>query len=211
MKTEDLIFLLANDPLPSKPPAWRLPLAATLALILTLGMVMQGWGWHPQFPALLGSASFQFKSLWLLALALSSCMLLWHLARPAHNLGHGLQGIGLAWLAMVGAGAYHVWQVEPTERLSLLIGQSWWSCPLSIALIALPWLPVCLLYLRQMAPTRLVLGGANAGFLAGALATAIYSLHCTETSYAFFSIWYVAGMGISTAVGAFLGPRYLRW
>ena len=211
MKTEDLIFLLANDPLPSKPPAWRLPLAATLALILTLGMVMQGWGWHPQFPALLGSASFQFKSLWLLALALSSCMLLWHLARPAHNLGHGLQGIGLAWLAMVGAGAYHVWQVEPTERLSLLIGQSWWSCPLSIALISLPWLAVFLLYLRQMAPTQLALSGASAGFLSGALATGLYSLHCIETSYAFFGVWYAAGMGLSSLIGAILGPRLLRW
>jgi hypothetical protein len=39
----------------------------------------------------------------------------------------------------------------------------------------------------------------------------LYSLHCAETSYAFFSVWYVAGMGLSTAMGAFLGPRYLRW
>jgi len=211
MKTQDLIFLLANDPLPSKPPAWRLPLAATAALALTLAMVVQGWGLHAQLPALLASASFQIKSLWILTLALCSGWLLWRLARPAQTLGHGMQGIGLAWLAMAGAGAYHLWQAAPGERLGLLMGQSWWSCPLSIALIALPWLAVCLLYLRQMAPTRLAGGGASAGFLAGALSTALYSLHCTETSYAFFSVWYVAGMGLSTAVGALAGPRWLRW
>ena len=43
MKTNELIALLASDPLPSRPPAWRLPLAATLAFALTLAMVVGGF------------------------------------------------------------------------------------------------------------------------------------------------------------------------
>ena len=211
MKTNELIALLASDPLPSRPPAWHLPLAAALALALTLAMVVGGWGLHADLRGLVASASYQLKTLWLLGLALSSGTLVWRLARPAERDGYGMHGIGLSLLAMAGLGAYNLLQADPANRLTLLMGQSWWSCPLSIALIALPWLAVWLLYLRQMAPTRLAWSGASAGFLSGALATGLYSLHCSETSYAFFSVWYVAGMALSTAVGAVLGPRYLRW
>lgn len=211
MKTSDLIALLASDPLPSRPPAWQLPLAATVALALTLAMVVAGWGLHADLPGLVMSASYQIKTAWLLGLALSSGWLLWKAARPAQRDGYGMHGIGIFLLIMACTGAYNLWQADPANRWALLMGQSWWSCPLSIALIALPWLAVWLLYLRQMAPTRLAWSGASAGFLSGALATGLYSLHCTETAYAFFSVWYVAGMGLSTAVGAWSGPRCLRW
>jgi hypothetical protein len=211
MKTNELIALLASDPLPSRPPAWHLPLAATVALGLSLAMVVGGWGLHADLRGLVASASYQLKTVWLLGLALSSGTLVWRLARPAERDGYAMHGIGVFLLIMACTGAYNLWQAEPANRLALLMGQSWWSCPLSIALIALPWLAVWLLYLRHMAPTRLAWSGASAGFLSGALATGLYSLHCAETSYAFFSVWYVAGMGLSTAMGAFLGPRYLRW
>lgn len=211
MKTPDLIALLASDPLPSKPPAWHLPAAVITALVLSLGLVVGGWGLHADLPGLLSSASFQVKSLWLLGLALSSGLLLWRSARPAQRKGYGMHAIGVSLLAIAGMGAYNTLQAAPADRLGLLMGQSWWSCPLSIALIALPWLAVGLMYLRQMAPTNLAWSGASAGFLSGALAAILYSLHCTETSYAFFSVWYVAGIGLSTAVGAFLGRRHLRW
>ena len=211
MKTPALIALLASDPLPSRPPAWHLPLAATVALGLSLAMVVGGWGLHADLRGLVASASYQLKTVWLLGLALSSGTLVWRLARPAERDGYGMHGIGVFLLIMACTGAYNLWQADPADRLTLLMGQSWWSCPLSIALIALPWLAVWLLYLRQMAPTRLAWSGASAGFLSGAMATGLFSLHCTDTSYAFFSVWYVAGMGLSTAMGAFLGPRYLRW
>ena len=211
MKTHELIALLASDPLPSRPPAWHLPLAAALALALTLAMVVGGWGLHADLSGLVASASYQLKTVWLLGLALSSGWLLWKAARPAQRDGYGMHGIGVSLLAMAGLGVYNLLQADPANRLALLMGQSWWSCPLSIALIALPWLAVWLLYLRHMAPTHLAWSGASAGFLSGALATGLYSLHCSETSYAFFSVWYVVGMALSTAVGAVLGPRWLRW
>lgn len=211
MKTNELIALLGSDPLPSRPPAWHLPLAATLALGVSLAMVVGGWGLHADLRGLVASASYQVKTLWVLGLALSSGLLLWKAARPARGDGYGMHGIGVLLLAMAGLGAYNLWHAAPADSLSLVMGQSWWYCPLSIALIALPWLAVWLLYLRQMAPTRLAWSGASAGFLSGALATGLYSLHCTETSYAFFGIWYAAGMGLTSLLGAFLGPRLLRW
>jgi hypothetical protein len=211
MKTSSLIELLASDQLPSGLPAgtWRKAVGA--ALVLSVSMVVGGWGLHADLPGLFHSASFQFKNLWVLALALCSGGLLWRLARPAQRDGYGIHGIGLALLAMALMGATTLGQAEPPARWGLLMGQSWWCCPLSIALISLPWLAVFLLYLRQMAPTRLALSGASAGFLSGALATGLYSLHCIETSYAFFGVWYAAGMGLSSLIGTILGPRLLRW
>ena len=211
MKTSSLIELLASDQLPSGLPAGTWRKAVGTALVLSVSMVVGGWGLHADLQGLLHSASFQFKNLWVLALALCSGGLVWRLARPAQRDGYGMHGIGLALLAMALMGAITLWQAEPPARWNLLMGQSWWSCPLSIALISLPWLAVWMLYLRQMAPTHPTLSGANAGFLSGALATGLYSLHCSETSYAFFGVWYAAGMGLSSLIGAILGPRLLRW
>jgi len=165
MKTNELIALLASDPLPSRPPAWHLPLAATVALGLSLAMVVGGWGLHADLRGLVASASYQLKTVWLLGLALSSGTLVWRLARPAERDGYGMHGIGVFLLIMACTGAYNLWQAEPANRLALLMGQSWWSCPLSIALIALPWLAVWLLYLRHMAPTRLAWSGVFVGRL----------------------------------------------
>jgi hypothetical protein len=211
MKTSELITLLASDPLPPDLPGTSWYLALGGAMVLNLFLVIGVWGLHADVPGLLHSASFQIKGLWLLALLLCSGAGLWRMARPDHRGGFGMQGIGLVWLAMTLLGAHSLWQADPDQRLGLLMGQSWWSCPLSIALIALPWLAVWLMYLRQMAPTRLALSGASAGLLSGALATALYSLHCSETSYAFFSVWYAAGMALSSLIGALLGSRWLRW
>jgi hypothetical protein len=82
---------------------------------------------------------------------------------------------------------------------------------LSIAFVALPVLAALLWTLRDMAPTRPALTGALSGFGAGALAAMLYSLHCTENSFAFFAIWYSTGMGLSAILGAVLGTRFLRW
>ncbi|MGQ3095938.1 MAG: NrsF family protein, partial [Roseateles sp.] len=53
--------------------------------------------------------------------------------------------------------------------------------------------------------------GAAAGLLAGCTATAGYALACTETSAAFVAVWYSCGLLASMALGAWLGPRWLRW
>lgn len=211
MKTSALITLLASDLLPSGLPAVTWLTTVGGALTLSVSMVVSGWGLHADLPGLLHNASFQFKSLWVFALALCSGGLMWRLARPGRRHGYGMHGMGLALLAMALMGANTLWQAELPARWDLLMGQSWWSCPLSIALISLPWLAVWMLYLRQMAPTHPTLSGASAGFLSGALATGLYSLHCSETSYAFFGVWYAAGMVLSSLIGAILGPRLLRW
>jgi len=77
--------------------------------------------------------------------------------------------------------------------------------------LSLPVFVVAIGLLRRMAPTRLRLAGAAAGFVSGAVGALVYSLHCPELAAAFLSVWYALGMLIPTVVGALLGPRLLRW
>jgi hypothetical protein len=65
--------------------------------------------------------------------------------------------------------------------------------------------------LKGLAPTRLRLAGAAAGWLSGALAALVYCLHCPEIEAPFVGIWYLLGMSIPTLAGGLLGPRLLRW
>lgn len=211
MKTNELIGLLASDAALPTQSQWRLPVSVLMAGLLSLALVAGVWGLHPDLSGVVQSDSFQLKLLWVLVLMLSSAWVLRRVARPSQGMGHGVYVLVLAFVAMDLAGANAMLQAQPDQRLALMLGRSWWVCPLSITLISLPWMGVWIQYLHHMAPTRLALSGAVAGLLSGVAATAFYSLHCTETSFAFFSVWYFAGMALSTLLGAVLGARFLRW
>lgn len=211
MKTNELIGLLASDAALPTQSQWRLPVSVLMAGLLSLALVAGVWGLRPDLSGVVQSDSFQIKLLWVLVLMLSSAWVLRRVARPSQGMGHGVYVLVLAFVAMDLAGANAMLQAQPDQRLALMLGRSWWVCPLSITLISLPWMGVWIQYLRHMAPTRLALSGAVAGLLSGVTATAFYSLHCTETSFAFFSVWYLAGMALSTLLDAVLGARFLRW
>jgi hypothetical protein len=38
-----------------------------------------------------------------------------------------------------------------------------------------------------------------------------YALACPEVSLTFVAIWYSLGIALAGVLGAFLGPRVLRW
>jgi hypothetical protein len=92
-----------------------------------------------------------------------------------------------------------------------MLGQSWRTCPFNIVLLSVPTFPAALLAARSLAPTDLRVTGAVAGLLSSALATIAYCLHCPEMSPAFWSVWYAIGMLLPAGIGAWLGPRMLRW
>ena len=133
------------------------------------------------------------------------------LARPGARLGKTplaqVAPIAVVW-AMA---AYALATAAPDARGALLLGQTWTVCPGLIALLSLPVLVGTLWAMKGLAPTQPILAGAAAGLLAGAVATAVYALHCPEMAAPFLATWYLAGMLIPTVAGALLGPRLLRW
>jgi hypothetical protein len=107
--------------------------------------------------------------------------------------------------------AFVLLHAEPANRAALLFGHTWKTCPLNIALLSIPPFIALLWAMRDLAPTRLRLAGAAAGFASGTLATLVYTLHCPESAAPFLATWYVLGMLIPTSIGALIGPRVLRW
>jgi len=84
-------------------------------------------------------------------------------------------------------------------------------CLVSIPVLALPLTLAQLWSLRQDAVTRPWVAGATAGFAAGAGATVIYALTCTEDSPGFYGLWYLLGILASGGIGAGAGRVFLRW
>jgi hypothetical protein len=108
-------------------------------------------------------------------------------------------------------GLWVLWQAEATQRNMLWMGQTWGSCTLSIAAVSLPVWALLTLALRGLAPTRLRLAGALVGVLSGATGTLAYNLHCPEMAVPFVALWNTLAVALMAALGAWLGPRTLRW
>ena len=141
-----------------------------------------------------------------LALWLSS-----RLARPGMGGGVAWGLLALPVLLVWIGGAVELAGVPADARAGLILGKTWRTCPLNIALLSVPTFIGVFWALRGLAPTRLRLAGAAGGLLAGATATLAYCLHCPEMGIPFWGLWYLLGMLVPTALGAALGPRLLRW
>lgn len=211
MKTERLIELLANGAgaVPRNAVERRLwPIALTglgasaLCGVIVLGLVpgalMMHWGWWVKF----GYA---------VALVAVGGWLSARLARPVQRLG-GPQIVLMLVLALMGALGLWTWfTTMPELRLAELLGHSWKTCPRNVVLLALPPMAGIFWAMRGLAPTRPRLAGAAVGLFAGALGAAAYALSCTEVAPSFVAVWYTLGIGLSSLLGALLGPWLLRW
>ena len=142
------------------------------------------------------------------AIALKLCV---RLARPEAPPG----ALPLALLTphlLLGVGAVIETLNAPAgTRLDLWLGHTFIYCPWIITALAVPALVGVLWVLRGFAPTKLRLTGLSAGCLAGAAAAVAYATRCHESSAAFVLCWYTIGILLPGLVGAWIGPRILRW
>lgn len=214
MKTDDFVSMLATRVAARADPAiarWRFVAALGAGLLLSALLVSTTFGIRPDLATVAATAPLWWKLGFAVCIAIGAGVATWHLAAPGRRVGWAwavlLVPVALAWLA---AGA-SLWHAAPAARWPMIAGQSWRSCPFNIALLSLPVFVCTLWAVREGAPTRPRAAGAAAGLLAGALGTIAYCLHCTEMAVTFWALWYVLGMLVPTVVGAWLGPRLLRW
>jgi hypothetical protein len=211
MRTDDLIQLLSVQAGPApRAVAWR-RLAPAAVVGLTAGTVL----------ALMAQAMVPLQVLtdpmwWLkwgysAALAAGAAWLTARLARPAasHVLPRRLLLLTVATMALLGIADWLL--AEPAQRMPQLMGHSWVTCPRNVLLLSLPAMAACFWAVRGLAPTQLRWAGAAAGLCAGALGAMGYALICDETAPSFVAIWYSLGIASSSLLGAWLGPRLLRW
>ncbi len=213
METDRLVTLLAAGVAPvdkhvaARRFSWALfagALGATLLILVFYGL-------RPDIGEMLVTPLFWAKVALPVALAAGALAVTARLARPGVAVGAAWAGLAVP-IAIVWIAGLTVWSIAPAgERASLLFGLTWRSCPFNIAFLSIPGFVAALAAVRGLAPTRLRLAGASAGAMAGATATVAYCLHCPEMGVPFWAVWYLLGMALPTAVGALIGPRYLRW
>ncbi|HEX6138583.1 MAG TPA: DUF1109 domain-containing protein [Casimicrobiaceae bacterium] len=212
MRTDELVKMLATGTVAVEPgaAARRFALAVGLgALGAALLMALLLGVRHDLRAVML--PMFSVKLAFAACLALASIAGVYRLSRPGAKLARVPALLATTILAMWALAAFVLIRAQPGERAALLLGQTWDECPFLIALLSAPAFISVMWALRSLAPTRLRLAGAAAGFAAGALGALAYSWHCPELGAPFIALWYLAGILIPTAIGALVGSRVLRW
>jgi hypothetical protein len=213
MKTDDLIGLLSNQV--TRIDRGAVALRFTKALVLgALGSVILMsivFGVRPDLAIVARTPLFWAKVAYPLVIAVGASIAVMRLGRPGARASHAWLLVGLPFVAVWLAAGMVLAGAEPGERLSIVLGQTWHTCPFNIVLLSVPTFPAVFWGMKGLAPTRLRLAGAGAGLLASAIATVAYCLHCPEMSPAFWSVWYAIGMFLPAGIGAWLGPKLLRW
>jgi hypothetical protein len=168
-------------------------------------------GMNPDLAADSHRAMFWVKFAFVAAVAAACALLVIRLGQPGAEIRRAAQAVMLPILALWVLAAVVLMLAAPGERMPMVMGFSWYSCPLDIGILSLPALVLLMGAARSLAPTRLRFAGAATGLLAGALGTLAYLLHCPEFDAPFIAVWYVLGMVVPAGIGAVVGPRVLAW
>jgi hypothetical protein len=213
MKTDDLIGLLANQVsrVDRAAVARRFARALPLGVLGSFVLMCLVFGLRHDLASVARTAVFWAKMAYPLAIAIGALLAIVRLGRPGARAGNAWLLIALPFVAVWIAGALIVNDAAPAARLPLVFGHTFRTCPFNILLLSVPTFPAVFWAVKSLAPTRLRLAGAVAGLLASSVATVVYCLHCPEMSPAFWSVWYAIGMAMPACIGAWLGPRLLRW
>ena len=213
MKTDDLINMLDSGPDVAAPkvPLQKFAMVVSSGVLLSVILMLTVLGLRPNMSELAMLPAFWIKMAFVVALAVCGWLAVTQLATPGARTKQLplliASPILLIWLLA----AASMLNATPEQRADLFWGDTWHYCSWLIAVLSLPIFIAILRVMRQMAPTRLRLAGAGAGFAAGAAATLIYSFHCPEIAAPFIGFWYVVGILIPSILGALIGPRILRW
>ncbi len=213
MKTDDLIAMLATGVAPVDPrfAKRRFQNGLVFGTVGAMVVMLALFGLNPQLSVAMLLPMFWVKLVFPASMAAIALLLAHRLSHPGVPLGCAPAALWGPTVLLALLAAWVLAQAAPQDRQALLLGQTWRTCAISIALVSAPVFVAVLWVMKGLAPTRLRLSGAVAGLVASAIGTLVYALHCPEMAAPFLLVWYGAGMAIPVAVGALLGPKLLRW
>ena len=213
MNTDDLIRTLATKVRPVRRYALgrRVALGIIGGAVVTLALVAAGLGFRPDLSLAMHGFSFWMKWTYTVSLGILAIAATVRLARPEAPPMRWLWLLAVPILLLAGIGLGELADTPTRDWLAMWLGQSWLVCPWLVLALSMPIFIGLLWSFRRLAPTRLRAAGAAAGLAAGAWAATLYCLHCPEVSAIFVLTWYSLGIGLAAALGALIGPYFLRW
>ncbi len=213
-KMDEFMDGLARDLRPVRKGALGrlLVLALLPGLALSAAFILLGHGFRPDISTAISLPVFWVKSAYPLFLSIVGVIALMKVARP------GGRPVGAAFPALIIYGlvfAIGVIQLNaassPEEHRRLIMGISYWICPLIILTTGAPLIAATFWFLRRGAPTHPRLAGLIAGMTGGSIGAWVYSWGCIENGLTFVALWYTLGILLCGLVGGLLGRRLLRW
>ena len=213
MKTEDLVTILATGAIAVEPNAAvrRYGIATVCGAFGSVLLLAVSLGVRSDMAQAVLLPMYWVKFAFVALLALGSGVMVMRLARPGSRLAWTPGLLALPVIAMWALAVFLLATASPVQRLELLFGRTWASCPFRIGMLSVPVFVAVIWAMKGLAPTRLTLAGAGAGFASGSIGALVYTLYCPEMAAPFLGTWYLLGVLIPTGIGALLGPRLLRW
>lgn len=208
MKTDDLITTLSSQP--ALPPLRSGPQVGALlaVMVISAGVFLAVAGPRDGLPGLLMQPLIATKTLLPALLCLIGLPPLMALLYPEGRIAHPLR---LALPLAAGLWGFGFVTLPDAARFAQFTPLAIVECVGLILVIAALPLWVALRLAARGAPTRPALTGALAGLVVGAGAAAGYSFFCLQDNPLFYVTWYGTAIGLTTAAGAWLGARRLRW
>lgn len=216
MKTDELITLLGasfeSEPAKNSRMTWRIGLAAAFGAAVAFCLILLTLGARPDL--LQGQALFFFLIKVGFATTVGG-LALWYLGKLARPGGEKKVHLGVAaspFAAIVLLAVLSLALAPPGHWHTMVTGQMWLECLLSIPVIAIvPFATLMWVVRRIGAPTDLVRTGAMVGLAAGSVSATGYAFHCMDDTVPFIALWHGGTIALCTVAGALLGPRLLRW
>lgn len=211
MKTSELIDALSSGagPAPRAVAARRLVPAAALGLVLAAAGAIAAFGPAPS--EVLSGVPLGAKFAYSGSLAGAAGWLTARLARPVSRIAAPLALLASVVGVMALLGLVSLAVTPGQDRVAHLLGHSWFRCAASVLALSLPALAGSLWAVRGLAPTRPRMAGLAAGLFSGSVGALGFALACPEVSITSVAVWYSLGIALAGVLGAFLGPRVLRW
>jgi len=213
MRTEDLISRLASNlsPVERDKVSRRLTVALTCGLGIDALVLVVLYGYANDMPEQILQPMFWLRLSFPLMIMAAALNLTERLGRPGATLGWAWIGTSLPILTMFLVAALVRYVPGAEHRLQ-------WDPPASdvrktlvVALLSCPAFVLVMREVKRLRATLPRLAGVVAGLLAGAQGLFVYSIYCPEPGFAFWSLGHLCGSLLPALLGAWIGPRYLKW
>ena len=213
MNTDALIASLSEGlrPVVRGAVGWRLAVGIAIGVVAATAILSATLGFRPDLWLAMQGPTFWMKWGYSISLSAAAIFVTSRLARPEPRRLRSLWLLAVPVVILAAIGIAELARTPRGEWLAMWLGKTWMVCPWLVLALSAPIFAGLLWSFRRLAPTRLRAAGAAAGLSAGAFAATIYCLHCPEVSAIFVLTWYSLGMLLAAAIGALVGPRFLRW